>query len=77
MGEPNATELSKVAQAFINLQQARHDADYSLERLLDPADAVAQVERAKAAFRSWKAAEASEVARDYLFSLLFKEKERT
>ncbi len=76
-GEADAIELSKVAQAFINLQQARHDADYNLERLLDPAVAVAQVERAKAAFISWEVSENSEVAREDLFLLLFKEKERT
>ena len=70
------TELTKVAQAFIILQQARHDADYNLERLLDPADAVAQVDRANSAFVSWEIVGDSEVARDYLFSLLFKEKDR-
>jgi len=75
-GQSDAIELSKVAQAFINLQQARHDADYNLEWPLDPADAIAQVERAKAAFISWMACNGSEVAREYLFSLLLKEKER-
>jgi hypothetical protein len=48
------TELAKVAQAFIILQQARHDADYNLEEPLDPADALAQVNRANSAFRSWE-----------------------
>jgi len=71
------TELTKVAQAFIILQQARHDADYKLERTLDPAEAMAQVDRANSAFVSWGAASDSEVAREYLFSLLFKERERT
>ena len=82
LGDPNSLdivrriELTKVAQAFIILQQARHDADYNLERPLDPADAVAQVDRAAAAFVSWNVTRGSEVAREYLFSLLFKEKER-
>lgn len=71
------TELTKVAQAFIILQQARHDADYNLERPLDPADAIAQVDRANSAFVSWEVASDSEVGREYLFSLLFKERERT
>ena len=71
------TELTKVPQAFIILQQARHDADYNLEHSLDPADAVAQVDRANSGFISWKNASDSEAAREYLFSLLFKEKERT
>ena len=70
------TELTKVAQAFIILQQARHDADYNLEHPLDPATAAAQVDRANSGFVSWEIASESEDAREYLFSLLFKEKER-
>jgi hypothetical protein len=58
------------------LQQARHDADYNLERSLDPADAVAQVDRTNSAFVSWGMVQDSDVARGYLFSLLFREKER-
>ena len=48
------TELTKVAQAFIILQQARHNADYNLESPLDPADAMAQVKEANAAFVDWE-----------------------
>jgi uncharacterized protein (UPF0332 family) len=71
------TELTKVAQSFIILQQARHDADYNLEKPLDPADALAQVNRANSTFVSWETTRTSEVAKEYLFSLLFKEKERS
>jgi hypothetical protein len=71
------TELTKVAQSFIILQQARHDADYNLEKPLDPAHAMARVNRANAAFVSWEMTRNSEVAKEYLFSLLFKEKERS
>lgn len=70
------TELTKVAQSFIILQQARYDADYNLENPLDPADAVAQINRANSAFVSWETARDSEAAKEYLFALLFKEKER-
>ncbi len=69
-------ELKKVAQSFIILQQARHDADYNLEYELDPADAVAHVNLANSAFVSWEVTRDSDVAKEYLFSLLFKEKER-
>jgi hypothetical protein len=65
-----------VAQSFIILQQARHDADYNLEKPLDPADAMAQVKLANFAFVSWERTRNSELAKEYLFSLLFKEKER-
>ena len=71
------TELKKVAQAFIVLQHARHDADYNLEKPLDLADAIVEVNRANSAFVSWEMTRNSEVAKDYLFSLLFKEKERS
>lgn len=65
-----------MARSFIFLQQARHDADYNLEKPLDRADAISQVDRAKSAFVSWEKTRNSEVAKEYLFSLLFKEKER-
>jgi len=71
------TELTNVAQSFIILQQARHDADYNLEKPLDPADAMAQVNQANSAFVSWEMTRNSEFAKEYLFSLLFKEKERS
>jgi hypothetical protein len=47
------------------------------EIVLDPADAMAQVNRADSAFRSWEMTRNSDVAKDYLFSLLFKERERS
>jgi hypothetical protein len=71
------TELINVAQSFMILQQARHDADYNLEKPLDPDDATAHVDRAIAAFVSWEIARHSGIAKEYLFSLLFKEKERS
>jgi len=71
------TKLTKVAQSFIILQQARHDADYNLEKPPDPADTMAQVNRANSAFVAWERTRASEVAKEYLFSPLSKEKERS
>ena len=70
-------ELTKVAQSFIILQQARHDADYNLEKPLDLADAIVEVNRANSAFVAWEMSRNSEAAKEYLFSLLFKEKERS
>ena len=69
-------ELTKVAHAFIILQQARHDADYNLEHQLDPADAVAQVDRAESSFAAGKISQESDAAREFLFLLLFKDKDR-
>ena len=74
---PGRSELTKVAQSFIVLQQARHLADYNLEMPLDRAKAAGWVDSAESAFTSWEIASESEVAKEYLFCLLFKEKERT
>jgi hypothetical protein len=71
------TELAKVAQAFIILQQARHEADYNLQKPFDSAEAVAEVNRANSAFASWEVTRNSQLSKNYLFSMLFKEKERT
>jgi hypothetical protein len=69
-------ELKKVARFFVRLQHARHAADYNLEEPLDLADATEQVGEANSAFVSWETAHNSTFAKEYLFSLLFKEKER-
>jgi hypothetical protein len=68
--------LRTVARNFINLQQARHRADYDLHKPLDAAQASLLVDEANAAFESWRIAQDSEHARDYLFSLLFKVTEK-
>jgi hypothetical protein len=68
--------LTKVVQAFILLQQARHNADYNLEAALDPADALAAVDMVNSAFVSWELTRSSGVAKNYFFALLFKERER-
>ncbi len=68
------SELSSVAQSFVQLQQARHEADYNLEKPLDPADAESKVNLANAAFVAWERTSHSEFAREYMFSLLFKER---
>jgi hypothetical protein len=81
-GHPNSieaisrVELAKVAEAFVRLQQARHDADYDLEEPLAQADANTHVKQANFAFISWEKTRDSDLAKEYLFSLLFKEKER-
>jgi hypothetical protein len=72
----NRKEINRVAQTFVILQRVRHDADYNLEAPLDPADAKALVEDANEAFVAWDTARNSEAAKEYLFSMLFKERER-
>jgi uncharacterized protein (UPF0332 family) len=46
-------ELQRVAQAFLDLQSARHDADYSTHRAWSRIEALSEVERAEEAFGDW------------------------
>lgn len=47
-------ELSSVAQAFIDLQKARHDADYATHRSWTRTETLTEVERAEQAFLDWE-----------------------
>jgi hypothetical protein len=46
--------LRNVAQAFIGLQQARHEADYAAHRRWSRTEAIVEVDRAEKAFAQWK-----------------------
>jgi hypothetical protein len=46
-------ELKAVAQAFVDLQGARHDADYATHRGWTKTEALTEVQRAEQAFESW------------------------
>ena len=48
-------ELQLVAATFVDLQEARHQADYDLSRPVNRADASDLVERVEAATAAWKA----------------------
>lgn len=47
-------QLALVAGTFVDLQQARHEADYNPGRRLSRAEAIDLVERADAATAAWK-----------------------
>lgn len=47
-------ELTRVAQAFRDLQTSRHDADYSTHLTWTRTEALSEVERAEDAFRDWE-----------------------
>lgn len=53
LGAPSP-ELKLVAVTFVDLQQARHQADYDLSRPLTRAEALDFVERAERATAAWK-----------------------
>jgi hypothetical protein len=61
-----------VAQAFSQLQEDRHFADYNLTRDLDPIEALTQVKSAEKIFAMWPAIRAEQIAQAYLVSLLVK-----
>ena len=68
----SVANLRFVAQAFGQLQEDRHFADYNLTKDLDPADALAQVKVAEEIFRTWPTIKGEQIAQAYLVSLLVK-----
>jgi hypothetical protein len=66
--------LSTVAQAFVDLQQARHKADYDIEEPFQPVDAAVDVAQAHLAFVTWADVRDEPPAQRYLYSLLFKDR---
>ncbi len=66
--------LSTVAQAFVDLQQARHKADYDIGEPFGPLDAAVDVAQARLAFATWADVKDEPIAQLYLYSLLFKDR---
>jgi hypothetical protein len=66
--------LVDVAAAFVELQEARHEADYSLGARLSKAAANAAVQQARDAIRDWRALRVTDpvTANVFLASLLHK-----
>ena len=65
-------DLRFVAQAFSQLQEDRHFADYNLTKDLDPVEALTQVKSAEKIFTIWPAIRGEQIAQGYLVSLLVK-----
>lgn len=66
--------LYSVAYAFSQLQVKRHNADYDLSKTLSSTEVALDILLVEEAFRSWQVIENEQIAKDYLFSLLFKER---
>ncbi len=64
--------LRFVAQAFSQLQEDRHFADYNLTKDLDPVEALTQVKSAEKIFTVWPTIRGEQIAQAYLVSLLVK-----
>jgi hypothetical protein len=77
-GSPKiSAELNRVAQAFIELQQNRHDADYDNARNWSRFDVEQMLDIATKAFDAWKAIRSTDAAQDYLLSLFLPKLPRT
>ncbi len=62
--------LKLVAEVFVELQEARHEADYKLDRTFTRGNAQYLVSRANQAFQAWSDVRAEPIAKVYLASLL-------
>jgi hypothetical protein len=68
------SQLYSVADAFNRLQQERHKADYDMSDTFSAADVELAINLAADAFESWNTIRHEQIAQDYLFALLFKER---
>lgn len=67
-------ELKNIAKAFVELQEARHDADYDLGKKFTRSDAVSFVDKVKKAFAEWEMVRNDDLTKVYLASFLLWEK---
>lgn len=67
-------ELKRLAHAFIELQQARHEADYDLTRAFTRRDALDFVDRAGQAFSDWETVDGSPAGDAFMVALLLRSK---
>lgn len=68
--QPVPVALRSVAQTFINLQNARHKADYDNAKTWTSGQCVEIVAEARAAFETWQKIRTDPAANEYLLSLL-------
>lgn len=63
-------ELKLVAAEFVELQQARHRADYDFSSPVTPSDTNDLIERAESAVKAWKSIRKTKEAKVFLTALL-------
>lgn len=66
--------IYSVAEAFLQLQEQRHNADYDISDTLVTSDVENAINLATDAFQWWDLVRNEQIAQDYLFSMLFKER---
>jgi uncharacterized protein (UPF0332 family) len=65
-GYVTPADVRTVADAFVNLQQARHEADYDLSRTFTRKEALMFMQTAHQAFHAWENVNKTDDARMYL-----------
>jgi len=65
-------DLKTVAQAFVQLQDKRHIADYHNGIRWTPVESLSEVTTARKAFQIWASIRNEDIAQEYLVSLLIK-----
>jgi hypothetical protein len=67
---PVPKDLREVAQAFVDLQEARHEADYDLGHRFTRSETQALADQAERAFAAWQRVRGLSIAMVFLTSLL-------
>ena len=69
-GQPVPAEVQRIANSFVQLQNARHKADYNVKDSVTPVEAQTFVQMARDAFSDWGVVAAKPAADTYLTELL-------
>lgn len=70
VGGPIPRDLKLVAEAFFELQEARHEADYDMRRTYSRREAEELVRRCDEAFKAWSRCRKTSAAEAYMAALL-------
>ena len=73
---PLEPEIREIAETFVKLQDARHDADYNLAQQFDRMRVLAVIQRAKQAIASWKRVQTQPNAQVFLTALVLQNRWR-
>ncbi|MBX3183268.1 MAG: hypothetical protein KIT72_04125 [Polyangiaceae bacterium] len=71
---PISTELKRLSEGFIELQQARHEADYNLSRTFTRDEALDLLRTAAQAFDDWQVVANTQAGDAFLVALLLRRK---
>jgi hypothetical protein len=67
---PVEQQLQDIAATLVNLQEARHKADYDLSRTFDRVEVLRLIDKVETAMNDWKVVKKTENAKIFLSSLL-------